>query len=30
VFSGASHAPIYEVTDEFNQRTLEFLRRNSG
>jgi 3-oxoadipate enol-lactonase len=30
VFAGASHAPIYEVTEEFNQRTLEFLRRNSG
>jgi pimeloyl-ACP methyl ester carboxylesterase len=30
VFSGAAHAPIYEVTQEFNQRTLEFLRRHSG
>ncbi len=30
VFSGASHAPIYEVTGEFNRRTLEFLRRHSG
>jgi len=30
VFAGASHAPIYEVTEEFNQRTLEFLRRHSG
>ena len=30
VFGGASHAPIYEVTEEFNQRTLEFLRRHSG
>jgi 3-oxoadipate enol-lactonase len=26
VFSGAAHAPIYEVTEEFNQRTLAFLR----
>jgi 3-oxoadipate enol-lactonase len=30
VFSGAAHAPIYEVTAEFNQRTLEFLRAHSG
>jgi len=30
VFSGAAHAPIYEVTEEFNKRTLEFLRRHSG
>jgi pimeloyl-ACP methyl ester carboxylesterase len=30
VFSGAAHAPIYEVTDDFNQRTLEFLRRQPG
>lgn len=30
VFEGCSHAPIYEKTDEFNQRTLEFLRRHSG
>jgi pimeloyl-ACP methyl ester carboxylesterase len=30
VFAGAAHAPIYEVTEEFNQRTLEFLRRHSG
>jgi 3-oxoadipate enol-lactonase len=26
VFAGASHAPIYEVTEEFNQRTLAFLQ----
>ena len=30
VFTGAAHAPIYEVTEEFNQRTLEFLRRHRG
>jgi pimeloyl-ACP methyl ester carboxylesterase len=30
VFAGATHAPIYEVTAEFNQRTLEFLRAHSG
>ena len=28
VFAGAAHAPIYEITEEFNQRTLEFLRRH--
>jgi 3-oxoadipate enol-lactonase len=27
VFGGAAHAPIYEITEEFNQRTLEFLQR---
>jgi pimeloyl-ACP methyl ester carboxylesterase len=30
VFPDASHAPIYEVTEEFNQRTLEFLRRHTS
>jgi pimeloyl-ACP methyl ester carboxylesterase len=30
VFSGAAHAPIYEVTAEFNRRTLDFLRAHSG
>jgi len=30
VFSGCAHAPIYEITEEFNQRTLEFLLRHSG
>ncbi len=30
VFSGAAHAPIYEITDEFNERTLEFLLRHTG
>jgi pimeloyl-ACP methyl ester carboxylesterase len=29
VFSGCAHAPIYEITEEFNQRTLEFLRRQA-
>lgn len=28
VFEGASHAPIYEKVEEFNQKTLEFLQRN--
>jgi 3-oxoadipate enol-lactonase len=27
VFDGAAHAPIYEQTQEFNRRTLEFLTR---
>lgn len=30
VFEGCAHAPIYERVDEFNQKTLEFLRRHSG
>jgi 3-oxoadipate enol-lactonase len=30
VFANAAHAPIYEITEEFNQRTLEFLQRHSG
>jgi 3-oxoadipate enol-lactonase len=30
VFEGCAHAPIYEKVDEFNQRTLEFLRRHTG
>jgi 3-oxoadipate enol-lactonase len=30
VFSGAAHAPMYEVTEEFNARTLDFLTRHSG
>ena len=30
VFSGSAHAPIYEITEEFNKRTLEFLRAHSG
>ncbi len=30
VFEGCAHAPIFEKVDEFNQKTLEFLRRNSG
>lgn len=29
VFEGSAHAPIYEKVDEFNQTTLEFLRRHS-
>jgi 3-oxoadipate enol-lactonase len=30
VFSGCAHAPIYEITEEFNRRTLEFLLAHSG
>src|SRR6201993_4689545 len=30
VFGGSAHAPIYEITEEFNQRTLEFLRAHAG
>jgi pimeloyl-ACP methyl ester carboxylesterase len=29
VFETASHAPIYEVTEEFNQTTLGFLQRHA-
>ena len=30
VFEACSHAPIYENVNEFNQKSLDFLRRNSG
>jgi pimeloyl-ACP methyl ester carboxylesterase len=30
IFEGCAHAPIYEKVDEFNQRTLAFLKRHSG
>ncbi len=30
VFEDCSHAPIYENVEDFNQRTLAFLRRHSG
>lgn len=30
IFEGCAHAPIYERVDEFNQRTLEFLRRHTA
>jgi len=30
VFEGCAHAPIYEKVEEFNRRTLEFLRRQVG
>ena len=30
VFEGCAHAPIYENVAEFNERTLSFLKRNSG
>ncbi len=30
VFENASHGPIYEIPDEFNQKTLTFLQKHSG
>jgi len=30
VFEGASHAPLYEKVEEFNAKTLSFLRAHSG
>jgi pimeloyl-ACP methyl ester carboxylesterase len=30
VFEGCSHAGLYEKTEEFNQKTLDFLKRHSG
>jgi 3-oxoadipate enol-lactonase len=30
IFEGCAHAPIYEKVEEFNRRTLEFLKRHSG
>ena len=30
IFETASHAPIYEVAQEFNEKTLEFLQRHVG
>ena len=30
VFENCSHAPIYENVSEFNQKTLAFLKRNTG
>ena len=30
IFEGCAHAPIYEKVEEFNQTTLEFLKRQSG
>jgi pimeloyl-ACP methyl ester carboxylesterase len=30
IFEGCSHAPIYEKVDEFNQKTLAFLKNHSG
>ena len=29
IFEGCSHAPIYEKVDEFNQKTLAFLKKHS-
>jgi pimeloyl-ACP methyl ester carboxylesterase len=30
IFEGCSHAPIYEKVDEFNEKTLAFLKKHSG
>lgn len=30
VFDGCAHAPIYEKVEEFNQKTLAFLKRHSA
>jgi pimeloyl-ACP methyl ester carboxylesterase len=30
IFEGCAHAPIYEHVEEFNAKTLNFLKRNSG
>lgn len=30
IFEGCSHAAIYEKVEEFNQKTLAFLRQHSG
>lgn len=30
IFEGCAHAPIYEKVEEFNQKTLTFLRRHAG
>jgi pimeloyl-ACP methyl ester carboxylesterase len=29
IFEGCAHAPIYEEVEEFNQKTLAFLRRQA-
>jgi pimeloyl-ACP methyl ester carboxylesterase len=30
IFDGCAHAPIYERVEEFNQKTLLFLQRQTG
>jgi len=30
IFEDCSHAGLYEKTEEFNQKTSEFLKRHSG
>ena len=30
IFEGCSHAPIYENVEEFNEKTLQFLKRHAG
>ena len=30
IFEGCAHAPIYEDVEEFNDKTLQFLKRHAG
>ncbi len=30
IFEGCAHAPIYEKVEEFNDKTLQFLKRHAG
>jgi len=30
IFEGCAHAPIYESVEEFNGKTLQFLKRHAG
>jgi pimeloyl-ACP methyl ester carboxylesterase len=30
IFEGCAHAPIYESVEEFNNKTLQFLKRHTG
>jgi pimeloyl-ACP methyl ester carboxylesterase len=30
IFEGCAHAPIYENVTEFNDKTLQFLKRHAG
>jgi len=30
IFEGCAHAPIYEKVEDFNDKTLQFLKRHAG
>ena len=30
IFEGCAHAPLYEKVEEFNDKTLQFLKRHAG